>query len=100
MKGLKKLASTFNEMENMSEKVEYLMKKIQTLEKELERLKETSTEGWMSLAKAANECGLTTSALRQKIKHKDTPLPEFTVWRQKVEKGAITVNLKELRNHL
>jgi DNA anti-recombination protein RmuC len=96
MKDIEQLASTLHHIGEHVETVKSLQQKVGQLEKAIQEHVNKSNEGWMTLAKAADEVGLTSSALRQKAKNKDKPLPEGKVWKQEYPKAAIYINLKEL----
>jgi ribosomal protein S25 len=59
---------------------------------------ELTDEGWMKLAAAAKRCGLTVSALRQRIKREQ--YPQNIVWKQRNNKNSIFINVKKLREYL
>lgn len=64
-----------------SEKVEWLVNKIIQLEHELEKIRNAKS-GWVTLQEAANELDTTPSAIRQRLRHKDRPMPEGKAWKQ------------------
>ncbi|MGK0235252.1 MAG: hypothetical protein ACI9EK_001785 [Psychroserpens sp.] len=100
MKGIEQIVTTLNYIGEHVEVVKMLQKKVVQLENAIEELSNKSNEGWMTIAKAATEVGFTTSALRQKVKNKEIPLPEGKVWKQEYPKAAIFINLKELREYI
>lgn len=100
MKGIEQLVSTLKHIGEHAETLKSLQQQVERMEKTIEELKKQSNGGWVTLAKAANEVGLTASALRQKVKNKINPLEEDLVWKQENTNASIYINLKELGRYL
>jgi hypothetical protein len=101
------MTGIISELTNMIELGQNATNKINELERKLVQVEIRLTnhenekrvdEGWMTLSLAAQRCGLTQPALRQRIKN--AKYPETIVWKQTDKNGAIFVNLKNLREYL
>ena len=101
------MAGIIDELSILIKQENMLDQKINILVEEVEEMKEILSayvnntpidEDWMTLSYAAQRCGLTQPALRQRIKN--GKYPETIVWKQKEQNGAIFVNLKNLREYL
>ncbi len=77
-----------------------LSNRLKTLESQFKKQidDELNDEGWMKLSAAAKRCGLTTPALRQRIKR--FQYPQDIVWKQQDINSSIFVNVKSLREYL
>ncbi|APD94639.1 hypothetical protein BM523_11795 [Alteromonas mediterranea] len=81
------------------EKIEWILNKITFLESELAKLKKPQNQ-WLTLEEAAAELGKTVSAVRQRVKNKDKPMPEGKVWKQAGIGHAISVNVANFRKYM
>lgn len=81
------------------EKIEWILNKIAFLESELAKLKKPQNQ-WLTLEEAAAELGKSVSALRQRVKNKDKPMPEGKVWKQAGIGHAISVNVANFRKYM
>ncbi len=84
-------------------KIPYLLDEVESLKSELDALNgqlaaNHSTYKWVSLSEAAKRVGITTPALRSRIKRYQ--YPENIVWKQNSPKSTIFINLTELGEHL
>lgn len=77
-----------------------IIREIEFVKKELEQLKESKSEDWMSITQAAKALDTTRSALYQRIHHKENPMPEGIVWQQKKKNGSIKVHLGNYRKYM
>lgn len=73
-----------------------LESKIEAIESSLNS--KNSFCNWVVLSQAAKQLGLTTSALRQRIKRDQ--YPQGIVWRQKEPKSTIFINLETIQEYL
>ncbi|MBA6417050.1 hypothetical protein H4J50_13585 [Colwellia sp. 6M3] len=73
-----------------------LESKIETIQSSLNS--QTSLCKWVVLNKAAEQIGMTTPALRHRIKRDQ--YPEGIVWKQRSRKSTIFINLVELEEYL
>lgn len=80
---------------SITAQLQQIESRIQVLEQSVHQPTDLS---WMALSKAANLTGLSTAALRQRIKRHR--YPEGVVWKQQEFKGAIFVNYKKLLEFL
>ena len=81
------------------EKIEWILNKIAFLETELAKLKKPQSQ-WLTLEEAAAELGKSVSAVRQRVKNKDKPMPEGKVWNQAGIGHAISVNVANFRKYM
>ena len=81
------------------EKIEWILNKIAFLESELAKLKKPQNQ-WLTLEEAAAELGKSVSAVRQRVKNKDKPMPEGKVWKQAGIGHAISVNVANFRKYM
>lgn len=78
------------------EKIQWLTEKLALLEEEL--TKQTSKRtGWVTLGEAADELAKTPSAIRQRLHHKERPMPEGKAWRQAAKGCAISIHMPTFR---
>ena len=70
-----------NAIMEIPEKIQWLSEKLALLEEELRKQTSKKT-GWLSIDDAAVTLGKSSSAIRQRIRHKERPMPENIVWRQ------------------
>ncbi len=82
-------------LENVTE----LTNRVEALESVITELRSNNTDdGWVTLSLAAERVGISQAALRQRIRA--FKYPEGKVWKQTHEKGAIFVNIAQLRECL
>ena len=93
---LNSLLSLFDKAEHLEEVISTLESKVQSIQMTLNTKHQTGN--WLVLSEAAKKVGLTTSALRQRIKRDH--YPEGQVWRQKEAKSTIFINLVKLEEYL
>lgn len=95
-----------NELQNLINKinrtlaVEQQISELETKVTQLESVidEQSFSKTWVSLGNAAKHVGLTTPALRSRIKRYQ--YPENIVWKQKSPKSTIFINLLELGEYL
>lgn len=77
-----------------------IIREMELVKKEIQQLKETKSESWMSIIQAAKALDTTRSAIYQRINNKENPMPEGVVWQQKKKNGAIKVHLGNYRKYM
>jgi len=82
------------------EKLKWLSTRIELLETEISNLKMGSSDTWVPLPVAANILDKSVSAVRQRIKRKDKPMPQGKVWKQEAKGYEIFINLKNYRKYM
>lgn len=87
------------------EQIPFLQKEVQSLKSELTAINDQLAANqshlankWVSLSEAAKQVGMTTPALRSRIKRYQ--YPENIVWKQRSLKSTIFINLVELGEYL
>lgn len=87
------------------EQIPFLQKEVQSLKSELTAINDQLVANqshlankWVYLSEAAKQVGMTTPALRSRIKRYQ--YPENIVWKQKSPKSTIFINLVELGEYL
>lgn len=93
---LQNLINTINRTLAVEQQIEELETKVAQLESIIGE--QSLSKTWVSLGEAAKNVGLTTPALRSRIKRYH--YPENIVWKQKSPKSTIFINLVELGEHL
>jgi hypothetical protein len=88
---------------DLFKQIPYLVSEIERLKSELVAMNNLITANnssykWITLREAAKKIGLTTSALRQRIKRDH--YPQGQVWKQKEPKNTIFINLVKLEEYL
>ena len=88
-----------NAIMEIPEKIQWLSEKLALLEEELRKQTSKKT-GWLSINDAAVTLGKSSSAIRQRIRHKERPMPENIVWRQAAKGHAIAINVDNYRKYM
>ncbi len=100
LRSIKAISHALADVIPTSEKIDWLEERIVLLESELVVLKQASTEGWVTLERAAFSIGKSQSAIRQMIKNPKKILAKGKVWKQECKGASIYINLKEFRKAL
>jgi hypothetical protein len=84
-------------------KIPYLLDEVESLKSKLDVMNtqlaaNNSSYKWVSLSEAAKQVGITTPALRSRIKRDH--YPQDIVWRQRSRKSAIFINMVSLEEYL
>jgi len=93
---LNALITLFDKAAALEDTINSLELKIESIENSLNN--KISSCSWVVLSQAATQLGLTTSALRQRIKRDQ--YPQGIVWRQKEAKSTIFINLETVQEYL
>ncbi len=85
------------------EQIPYLLGEVESLKSKLDVMNtqlaaNNSSYKWVSLCEAAKQVGITTPALRSRIKRDH--YPQDIVWRQRSRKSAIFINMVKLEEYL
>lgn len=96
-KNITAISHALAELIPTSEQIDWLEERIALLENELAVLKQSSTEGWVTLEKAAYSIGKSQSAIRQMLRNPNKKMAKGKVWKQECKGASIYINLKELR---
>lgn len=93
---LNALITLFDKAAVLEDTINSLESKIESIENSLNN--KSNFCNWVVLSQAATQLGLTTSALRQRIKRDQ--YPQGIVWRQKEAKSTIFINLETVQEYL
>jgi hypothetical protein len=93
---LNALFTLFDKAAVLEDTINSLESKIESIENSLNN--KSNFCNWVVLSHAAKQLGLTTSALRQRIKRDQ--YPQGIVWRQKETKSTIFINLETIQEYL
>lgn len=93
------MATALSQVMSLPEQVDNLIARIAIMEKELSKVREANSENWMSLKLAASQLNKTPDAIRQRLKHREKPMPEGVVWKQEAKGYEIYVHLGNFRKY-
>lgn len=93
---LNALITLFDKAAVLEDTLNSLESKIEAIENSLNI--KNSFCNWVVLSQAAKQLGMTTSALRQRIKRDQ--YPQGIVWRQREPKSTIFINLETIQEYL
>ena len=100
MQKIEQMLSTLTSVANISDQIEYALSRITFLEQEVRRLKKLEEDCWMPLKQAAEALEKTPDAIRQRIFHKESPMPEGVVWEQRQKGCSIKIHLSNYRKYM
>ena len=82
---------------NLPDSIRILSEEMELIREELATLKQSKNEGWMPIAQASQSLCKSVSAVRQRLKHPEKPMPQGKVWKQESKGCGISVHLGNYR---